>query len=63
MQVSINIEAANDLEALNKRIYLEKIAKYFDLGNLKKISELAEKPGANERLPKLFNNPLFKAAL
>lgn len=56
MKVKIDVD-------LSKKISLEKIEKNFDAENLRKIAELSEKPNANERILKLFNNPLFKAAL
>jgi len=63
MQVTIEINGNNPLEAAGTKMAIEKIAKNFDSKNLKKIAELSEIKDANSKIEKLFNNPLFKMAL
>lgn len=63
MQVTIDTNANNTIEAVNVKMTLEKIAKNFDKENLAEIAKLSQIPNANEKIRKLFNNPLFKMAL
>ena len=63
MQVTIDVPNVSTLDSISVKIAVEKIARNFNKENLLEIAKLSDLPDANNKLKKLFNNPLFKMAL
>lgn len=63
MTIQIEINSSNPLDAVSIKMAVEKISKNFNKKNLEKIAELSAIKDANNKIEKLFNNPLFKMAL
>lgn len=63
MTITIELPEVSPLDSVSVKIAVEKIAKNFIKENLQTIAELSSLPDANNKLKKLFNNPLFKMAL
>lgn len=63
MTITIELPEVSALDSVSVKIAVEKIAKNFAKDNLIEIAKLSDLHDANNKLKKLFNNPLFKMAL